>query len=67
MDIWKVEIEALPTDPFSTHRTTYAYTGTATSSEIAIRAANRCAKKDGLIMRTVKTVEHIGEKEFGRR
>lgn len=66
MDIWKVEIEGQPTNPFSLYRRTYTYSGTATSSEIAIRAANRCAKKDGLINRTVKVLEHIGEKDFGK-
>lgn len=68
MQIWKVEIEGLTViSPITQYRSTYSYTGTATTPEIAIRAAKKCAKKDGLVNHTVKSLEHIGEKEFGRR
>jgi len=66
MKIWKVEIKGSTNYTLTQHSMTCTYSGTATTPEIAIRAANKCAKKDGLINRTVKTLECIGEKEFGR-
>ena len=67
MDIWKVEIEGTSTLGYTEYSITSTYTGTATKPEIAIRAANKCAKKDGLQHRIVKSLEHIGHKDFGRK
>ena len=53
-------------DDFYFHNQNYVYRGTAGSAEIASRATLRLAKKDGLVNRQVKSVELIGEKEFGK-
>lgn len=44
----------------------YVYTGTAGSLEIAVRAAKRLIKKEGLANIKVSSVENLGQKEFGR-
>ena len=68
MKLWKIEITARPAfSYYQSHlRGTYTYTGTATTIEIAIRQAERKAKKDGLTKVQIQTVEFVGEREFGR-
>ncbi len=65
MKIWKVEIRAMP-NMYVESKGYYEYTGTAVTAEIAVRQANRIAKKDGLSQVEIDNVTLIGLKEFGR-
>ncbi len=67
MDIWKIEVKGESTLFLTSHRQTNTYCGTATKPEIAIRAALSSAKKDFLQKRKVKSLEHIGHKDFGKK
>jgi len=67
MDIWKVEIEGESTLYVTYYRQTNIYCGTATKPDIAIRAAMKAAKKDFLQKLKLKSLEHIGNKDFGKK
>ena len=64
MKIWKIQIIAAK-QPFD-RLDQYCYTGTATTTEVAIRQMKRRAKKDKLWKIEIQSVEYIGPKEFGR-
>ncbi len=64
MKLWKIAITASPY--YQSPPRGYAYTGVATTAEIAIRQMKRRAKKDNLSQIEVETVECLGKKEFGR-
>ncbi len=64
MKLWKITITASPY--YEAPPRHYAYTGTATTVEVAIRQVKRATKKEGFSKVEVQTVEYLGEKEFGR-
>ncbi len=64
MKLWKIAITASPY--YQSPPRGYAYTGVATTAEIAIRQMKRVAKEDSLTDVKVQAVEFLGEKEFGR-
>ncbi len=70
MKLWKVEISTAGNSygllSTTKQRDCYAYTGTATTAEIATRQARRAAKKDGLSQIVIEKVECLGDKDFGK-
>ncbi len=62
MKLWKIQIIAARY--IQGMRTSFTYTGTATSIETAISKMKRQAEKDGLYHIEIQNVEYIGLKEF---